>query len=95
MERCPTCRAKYKGKPICYRCKTDLGPLLDVEERAVAHSEAAHAAHESGDPETMFFHARRSFSLRRTPESRRLLAGAALLARRRDLALALWRQGAS
>ncbi|MCP4692258.1 MAG: hypothetical protein GY859_29710 [Desulfobacterales bacterium] len=92
MDRCPTCRAKYKGKRRCYRCKTDLGPLLDVEERAAAHYEAARAAHESGDLETMFLHAGRSFSLRRAPESRRLLAAAALLTRRRALALALWRQ---
>ncbi len=95
MNRCPTCRAKYKGKPVCYRCKTDLAPLLDVEERAAAHADAARVALESDDPETMFFHARRSFSLRRTPESRCLLASAALLAKRRELALALWRQEAS
>ena len=34
MERCPVCRAKWRGTPKCRRCKSDLTPLLFLEERA-------------------------------------------------------------
>ncbi len=36
MERCPVCRARFKGDPVCYRCGADLGPLLAIEAEAAA-----------------------------------------------------------
>ncbi len=87
MERCPTCNAKYAGKRLCHRCKTDLGALVAIEERAYAHLEKAKAAFASNDLHEMFFHAKRSCSLRRTPEAAKLLSCAALLFNRFDLAI--------
>ena len=33
MERCPVCRAGFKGTP-CRRCKSDLTDLIALEEQA-------------------------------------------------------------
>ncbi|MBW1759230.1 MAG: hypothetical protein JRI88_02725 [Deltaproteobacteria bacterium] len=90
MERCPACNAKYIGKRMCHRCKTDLGILIDIEEKAEFHREKALFAFVSNDFEQMFFHARRSCSLRRTPDAVRLLACAALVVNQFNLALFLW-----
>ena len=89
MERCPTCNSRYKGAPTCRRCKTDLRPLLDIEEKSRIHYNAAAAAFACNDFKHMFFHAKRSFSLMQTPENCRLLACSALLIHRFDIALAL------
>ncbi len=89
MERCPTCNAKYKGTPTCRRCKTDLRPLLDIEEKSRNHYKSAAVAFAVNDFNCMFFHAKRSFSLMQTPENCRLIACSALLIRRFDIALAL------
>ena len=89
MERCPTCNAGYKGMPTCRRCKTDLRPLLDTEEKSRTHYKAAAAAFACNDFNRMFFHAKRSFSLMQTPENCRMLACSALLIRHFDIALAL------
>jgi len=89
MERCPTCNIKYQGMRTCRRCKTELGPLLDIEEESLTHYKAAVEAYSLNDFSRMFFHAKRSFSLLQTPEARRLLACAALLTRRFNLSLAL------
>ena len=63
MECCPTCNAGYKGTPICRRCKTDLKPLLDIEEKSRIHYKAAAKAFSCNDFNGMFFHAKRNFSL--------------------------------
>jgi hypothetical protein len=34
MERCPVCRARFKGDPVCYRCGADLSVLLAIEAEA-------------------------------------------------------------
>lgn len=34
MERCPNCRARYKGDPVCYRCGCELQPLRRLEAQA-------------------------------------------------------------
>jgi hypothetical protein len=31
MERCPVCRARFRGEPECYRCGSQLGHLLKIE----------------------------------------------------------------
>lgn len=36
MERCPVCRARCKGDPVCYRCGADLSPLLAIEAESAA-----------------------------------------------------------
>ena len=89
MKHCPTCNAKYKGTPICCRCKTDLKHLLNIEEKSRTHYNAAVTAFADNDFNRMFFHAKRSFSLLQTPENCRLLACSALLIHRFDIALAL------
>ncbi len=34
MERCPVCRAWFKGMPVCRRCKSDLTDLVVLEKQA-------------------------------------------------------------
>ena len=34
MERCPVCRAWFKGMPVCRRCKSDLSDLIALEKQA-------------------------------------------------------------
>jgi NAD(P)-dependent dehydrogenase (short-subunit alcohol dehydrogenase family) len=34
MDRCPHCRARYKGGDVCLRCGTELGQLLQIEAQA-------------------------------------------------------------
>ncbi|MCI5149759.1 MAG: hypothetical protein D3916_10305 [Candidatus Electrothrix sp. MAN1_4] len=34
MERCPVCRAWFKGMPVCRRCKSDLTDLIALEKQA-------------------------------------------------------------
>ena len=34
MERCPVCRASFKGMPVCRRCKSDLTDLITLEKQA-------------------------------------------------------------
>jgi hypothetical protein len=34
MQRCPICRATYKGETTCTRCRADLAPLLKIEREA-------------------------------------------------------------
>jgi hypothetical protein len=90
MERCPTCKAKYKGKPVCHRCKTDLSLLIKIEKDAAMHLQKAYQAFEEGDYEDMFFNARRSCSLRQLPGGKKMLACAAILTRRYKNAITLY-----
>ena len=41
MERCPNCRARFKGDPVCYRCGCDLSEILRIEKRAQALEQLA------------------------------------------------------
>jgi hypothetical protein len=90
MRICPTCKAKLKGAAICRRCKTDLSKALDVAASAKHHLRLARQAYADGQLEAMQYHARRSFSRLRTPQSIRMLACAALLQGDYDLALKSW-----
>lgn len=49
MERCPTCRARFKGDPICYRCGTDLGLLLSIEDQVKTAKQKAINDYKLGD----------------------------------------------
>jgi len=91
MERCPTCKAPYKGKQYCHRCGTDLGRLLEIRDQAGRHHEHALAAFSNGDFQQMHYHARRACGLYRTPASEKLLACAAILSGKPEAALAAWR----
>lgn len=90
MERCPTCKAKYKGKPVCHRCKTDFSLLLQIENDAAMHLKKASRAFDEEDYDNMFFHAKRSFSLRQLPGAKKMLACAAILTRRYASAITLY-----
>ncbi|MFZ2633228.1 MAG: hypothetical protein WA081_06875 [Desulfosalsimonadaceae bacterium] len=79
MERCPTCQASYKGKPVCHRCGTEIGLLIRIEDDAAAYLEKAETAFAVGDYEKAFGCARRSFSLRQSQAARKLLADSAML----------------
>ena len=89
MERCPVCNARYAGKRQCHRCKADIGMLSDIEEAADAYREKAVTAYQVADYPLMLDHARRSCSLRKTPEAVWLMACAAFLTRRFDMAMRL------
>ncbi|QTA86012.1 hypothetical protein [Desulfonema magnum] len=90
MERCPTCNAKYTGKRICHRCKSDLGLLLDTEQEAGEYLEKAMSAFAEKDFNQMFLHAKRACALQRTPEAARVLACASLLVNKFDMAMNHW-----
>ena len=49
MERCPGCRARYKGEPICHRCGADLTLALQAEVDADASLGRAVKAFSAGD----------------------------------------------
>ena len=89
MERCPVCNARYAGKRQCHRCKADIGMLADIEEAADAYREKAFAAYQATDYPLMLDLARRSCSLKKTPEAVWLMACAAFLTRRFDMAIQL------
>lgn len=92
-QRCPTCGAPLNGALTCSRCKTNLGPLAEIARNHRRHMQTARRAFADGNTEEMFIHARRGHGLRRTPESMRLLACAALLTGRFELAASCWATG--
>lgn len=49
MERCPVCRARFKGEAICYRCGADLNVLLAIEAEAAAWERETVASLVAGD----------------------------------------------
>lgn len=96
MEKCPACRALVSpGQSVCRRCRTDLSVLLNIETQARMHGKKAWEAFEKQAFEEMFYHAKRSAALINTPESGRLLAGAAVLAGKYETAVnffKIWNQ---
>lgn len=89
-QKCPTCGAPLKRALCCRRCKTDLGPLSEIIRNHRRHMHTARRAFADGDAGRMFIHARRAHGLRQTPESIRLLACAALLTGRFEIATGFW-----
>ena len=49
MERCPICRARFKGEAVCYRCGADLSSLLAIEAEAAAWERETVALLAAGD----------------------------------------------
>ena len=92
MERCPTCRAKYRGGDSCYRCQTDLRQVLALERAAVDHRQQAVAALQDHCFHAAHDHAQRACELHRTSDSVKLLALTALAGRKFDQALIFWQE---
>jgi hypothetical protein len=68
MERCLVC-TRYAGKRQCHRYKAEIGILAEIEESADSYRQKAVAAYQAKDYPLMLNHARRSSSLRKTPEA--------------------------
>jgi len=92
MKRCPTCNARYKGKQVCHRCGMNIGSLIDIQQQAREHYHLAIKHYYDNNFDQMFFHARRTCSLYRNPESIKLLACAALMINHFEMAINLWQQ---
>lgn len=90
MDRCPTCRARYRGAPFCHRCQTDLRQILAIEGAAARYRQQALAALERGCADEARACARRACALHRTPDSLAVRAMVALGDRDFPLALRLW-----
>ncbi|MBF0234544.1 MAG: hypothetical protein HQK65_16105 [Desulfamplus sp.] len=90
MDNCPACNAGLDGQRVCRRCKAPVGKIMDVEKSALYHREMAIKAFGNHEYHLMFFHARRFRSLMDTPESTKLMASAAMLINRWDIAYFLW-----
>ena len=92
MERCPTCKAKFRGEPICPRCGTNLMQILGIE-RAAAHCQRqALSALRAGCPRAAYRHAHRACELYRSPDSVKALALAALVCWKFEETVALWEE---
>ncbi|MFO8085909.1 MAG: hypothetical protein R6U27_16500, partial [Desulfobacterales bacterium] len=79
LKNCPACNAKYNEKPFCYRCGLNLAKLADILVQADILVLPARIAYLENNYQEMLFRARRAVSLRRRPESLKLMACAALL----------------
>jgi len=90
MDRCPTCNARYTGKKICQRCKTDIGKLIDIQKDSMNHMNEAISFFQKKKYKDMFHHAKRSYSLYQCSENIKILANAALLNNDYKLALNMW-----
>ncbi|SLM33202.1 hypothetical protein MTBBW1_940021 [Desulfamplus magnetovallimortis] len=92
MDRCPVCNASSEEQRVCRRCKAPLGKIMDLEQDAIEHREKAVKAFKENRFHEMFFHAKRCRGIVNSPENSQLLATAAILIRRFDLAYFLWHQ---
>lgn len=89
MERCPTCRAAYRGGETCGRCQTDLRQILAIERGAALHRRQALADLNGGRPLAAADHARTACRLHRCAESIQVAALTALACGEFGRALAL------
>ena len=92
MEKCPVCGAILNNKTVCRRCKFEIGFLMEIKEKSSLHFNKGVKAYKERDFDRMFFHAKRSSSLHKTPRNIRLFACAALITKEYKLARALWKQ---
>jgi len=92
VDRCPTCRAGFRGDAVCSRCGTDLTQILEIEQAAARCRKQAFVALRAGSSEAAYGLAQRACDLYRSPDSVKTLALAALACRRFDQAVALWRE---
>jgi hypothetical protein len=92
MDRCPTCRAKYREGDVCYRCQTDLRQILAVEQAAVRCQLQTFAALRSRRHYAAYDYAQRACELHRSPDSMKALALASLASRKFDETVVLWQE---
>ncbi len=92
MDRCPTCRARFAGDPVCYRCGTDLHSILDVERSAARLRVQARLALEEGALAEAEALARQACLQHRSRESLMTRACVALATGEYGKAVALWRE---
>jgi|GEM_PF-593249 len=67
MERCPTCRARLKGQPLCHRCGTDLTLALQAETTAKQWLQRALHCFSEGSVDDAEVALDRAMMLHRTP----------------------------
>ena len=36
MQRCPNCKARYRGGQVCHRCEMELTRLLEIDRQAAS-----------------------------------------------------------
>lgn len=78
-ERCPTCgAARREAESECYRCRSDLRPLLEIERQADAWRAEARRCYGRGWYRRAAAILREVLSLEARPEDLRLLAAACL-----------------
>ncbi len=92
MERCPVCNARWNGKRICHRCKSEVGKLADIETASDDLYRQAVAACRATDYTAMMDCALRACSLRSTPENIQMAACAAVMSRRFYMALGFYKK---
>ncbi len=52
MEKCPNCRAEFKGEIACYRCGFDYGRTLSCERESATNRQKAIRSLTLGDTDT-------------------------------------------
>jgi hypothetical protein len=77
--RCPVCRAENDLAPSCRRCKADLSPLVELEERRLNLLRLTADAAARGDAEAVIRHAREAHLLRPDQDALRWFAVGYLL----------------
>ena len=77
---CPTCGATRQTDPTCYRCKSDLSWLVEIEQRADALQNQASRCYARGWYRQAARLAQQAAGLQNRPEQLKLLASALLLA---------------
>lgn len=94
-EHCPTCGAPRQAEAVCYRCKSDLSALINLEARVDTLRAHARRCYARGWYRRAAELAREVAALEKSPEDMSLLACACLMSgdfptavdayRRRDL----------
>jgi hypothetical protein len=72
MTSCPTCKAKYKGGNECYRCKSDLSVLLNIENESLRHFQNALAFTQKGQWLKAYEENTKSLFLNKTEQANKL-----------------------
>ncbi len=87
MERCPVCRARFKGETTCYRCGADLTVLLHIETLAHQRQRIAFQQLMQGDFQGAEWAARAALQWQQEPLTQALLGFIQQLAKRPRLSL--------
>ncbi len=78
-DRCPTCSAPRHAEAVCYRCKSDLSALIDLEARVDTLRAHARRCYARGWYRRAAELAREVLSLETCPQDLALLACASLM----------------